>query len=91
MNKYAEETIKMYEQEMVTVIPQNSPGFVKEFCLKNKGETIQQDLYRSLVGKLLYYVVKIGLECANTVRELIQHLVDPGDQHWRAMKSLLGI
>ena len=46
--------------------------------------------YRSLVGKILYFVKKVSPVCANACRELSQHLENPGDAHWNALERLLG-
>ena len=48
------------------------------------------DEYRSLVGKLLYYTVKIGLDCANATRDLARHMSNPGKAHWHAMERKVG-
>jgi len=80
----------MYEKEFGEVRKYETPGFVREYVVINKGELIKQDFYRSLVGKLLYYVIKIGVDCANAVRELSQHVINPGTEHWREMKRVVG-
>ena len=48
------------------------------------------DEFRSLLGKLLYYTVKIGLDCANAVRDLARHMSSPGVDQWRAMERVVG-
>ena len=48
------------------------------------------DEYRSLVGKLLVYVVKIAPDCANAVRDLARHMANPGQLHWKAMERVVG-
>ena len=60
-------------------------------CLrKNKGEVILHGKYRSMVGKILYFVKKVSPICANACRELSQHLDSPGESHWCAVERLLG-
>ena len=57
---------------------------------KNDGEILLHGEYRSIVGKILYYVRKISPICANACRELSQHLENPGTAHWKAVERLLG-
>ena len=42
-----------------------TPGYPNQVLQKNEGETVDIDNYRSLVGKLLFYIVKVGPDCAN--------------------------
>lgn len=48
------------------------------------------DEYRSLVGNLIYYTIKIAPECANAIREMLQHMSNPGLEHWKAMSKFIG-
>ena len=41
--------------------------------------------YRSLVGKLMYYTIKVGPDCANIARDLARHMANPGKEQWKAM------
>ena len=68
----------------------STPGFPGTVLSKNRGETIKNKEYRSLVGKILYFVKKISPVCANACRELSQHLDNPGETHWQALERLLG-
>ena len=42
------------------------------------------------VGKAMYYVSKIAAKCANAVWELLQHMTNPGEEHWKAMDCFCG-
>ena len=44
----------------------------------------------SLVGKLLYYTVKVDPDCANAVRDLARHMSKPGTDQWKAMERVVG-
>jgi Reverse transcriptase (RNA-dependent DNA polymerase) len=70
--------------------PAMTPAFPGQVLCKNDGNTILHKEYRSLVGKLLYFVKKIGPVCANACRELSQHLENPGTAQWNAVERLLG-
>ena len=61
MEKYAKDIIETYESYYKQVSPCDSPGFVKEYLVSNKVEMKMQEEYRYLVGKLLYYTIKIGI------------------------------
>jgi len=42
--------------------------------------------YWSIVGKLMYYMTKIGPELANAVWELAGQMVKPNKEHWKALE-----
>ena len=67
-----------------------TPGFPGVTLDKNVGETIMLDEYRSLVGKILFYVVKIGPDCGNASRDLARHMSNPGEEHWKSMGRIVG-
>ena len=64
-----------------------SPGTVLE---KNKGGPIEQTMYQSIIGKMLYISTKISPFISNAVQELATHMDNPGQQHWDAVKKLAG-
>jgi hypothetical protein len=53
-------------------------------------ETIMQTEYRSVVGKALYLVKKLFVECSNPVKELVKHFSNPGEEHWKAIEKFVG-
>lgn len=67
-----------------------TPGYPNQVLQKNEGETVDIDNYRSLVGKLLFYIVKVGPDCANAGRDLARHMSNPGTEHWKAMGRMAG-
>ena len=69
-----------------------TPGFPGTTLKKNIEEDnpIDLDAYRSLVGKVMYYMMKIGPDCANAAREVSQFMSNPSNEHWRAMERLIG-
>jgi hypothetical protein len=70
--------------------PSTIPALPSTSLCKNDSETMLHGEYRSLVGKILYFVRKISPVCANACRELSQHLENPGNAHWKAVERLLG-
>jgi hypothetical protein len=67
-----------------------TPGMPGKVLLKNEGETINLDDYRSIVGKIMYYTTKMGPELSNAARELASHLSNPGEEHWKALERCVG-
>lgn len=90
MNEYAKDIIAYHEKLFGKMRTFETPGYPGDFLLKNEDECVMQSEYRSLVGKLLYYTIKIGPECGNAIRELTQHVINPGMSHWRALHRVVG-
>ena len=67
-----------------------TPGLPGVCLRKNTSEAIKHAEYRSMVGKILYFVKKVSPVCANACREMSQHLENPGEDHWTAVERLLG-
>ena len=67
-----------------------TPGLPGTSLTKNDDDTLLHGEYRSMVGKILYFVKKVSPTCANACRELSQHLENPGPAHWKAVERLLG-
>ena len=91
MKRNAEEIISYYEKVTGTKAKiAKTPGLQNFMLEKNEDEIYMLDEYRSLVGKLLFYVVKIAPDCANAVRDLARHMANPGPLHWKAMERVVG-
>ena len=67
-----------------------TPGFPGKMLSKNEGEIVNINAYRSLVGKLLYYMTKVAPEMANAVRDLSSHMSNPGEDHWKSLERCIG-
>jgi hypothetical protein len=93
MNDMAKAIIDYYEKYVgLTIKEAKTPGFPGTTLTKStdeQAEGIDTDKYRSLVGKIMYYVVKIAPGCANAVRELSQFMSLPTAEHWEAMERLM--
>jgi hypothetical protein len=55
----------------------STPAFPGIVLRKNPDKVTLHKEYRSMVGKLFYFVKKVGPICANACRELSQHLENP--------------
>jgi hypothetical protein len=70
-----EDILKSYEQatgKQATIAP--TPGYPGLVLSKYTRTPIKLGEYRSLVGKLIYYMTKIAPDISNAVRELSTHL-----------------
>ena len=67
-----------------------TPGFPGKMLSKNVGAIVNLKAYRSLVGKLLYYMTKVAPEMANAVRDLSSHMSNPGEDHWKSLERCVG-
>jgi len=68
--------------------PAKTPGYPGK-CLKKSAEAeeeVKTTQYWSLVRKLMYYMMNVGLELANPVRELARQMVKSNKEHWKAVK-----
>ena len=91
MEKKVNDIVKFFEDvtgEDVTIY--DTPGFPDSVLKKNEGGTIKFEAYRTLVEKLMFYTTKVGLKQSNAVRDLSRHMENPGEQHWMAMKRVVG-
>ena len=52
----------------------------------DEDEIIKLEDYRSIVGKLLYFVTKIKPSMSNAVREVSSHMAKPTKAHWKALE-----
>jgi hypothetical protein len=68
----------------------STPGYPGKYLQKNEGDTIDLDPYRSIVGKIIYYMTKIGPDLSNAVRDLSAHLSNPGEEHWKSLERCVG-
>lgn len=91
MNDKANEVIQSYEKATGhTPRRQKTPGKPGEVLVKNEGSVIKHDEYRSVLGKLMFYVTKSAPECSYACGQLARQMHNPGDQHWEAMGRIVG-
>jgi hypothetical protein len=91
MKKYQDDIISDWEQVTGTKSrPANTPGFPGESLMKNTGDEVDKENYRKILGRLMWFTRKLMPECGNAIRELATSMDNPGEEHWRAMKRLVG-
>jgi hypothetical protein len=91
MPKMIEEISEKFEKATgKKTIAYDTPGTPGKSWRKNEGAMIELDVYRSIVGNIMYYASKIPPDKSNAVRELAGHLSNPGAKHWRALERCVG-
>jgi len=91
MRDYVKDAQKMFTDAVGRPArPAKTPGYPNTSLVKNTGDVIMKDEYRSLTGKIMYFVKKIRPEAANAARELASHMDSPGEAHWKAMERIFG-
>ena len=91
MDDKAKEVIRSYEQATgLTPRIQKTPGKPGEVLTKHEGTPHKHADYRSVLGKLMFYVTKISPECSYACGQLARQMHNPGEQHWEAMGRIIG-
>jgi hypothetical protein len=91
MPKLVDQIIKMYEDHVGYEIKEyGTPGTPGFSLTKNKGEQLDTEKYRSIVGKYMYLVTKLFTEGSNTARELTRHFSNPGEDQWKELERAVG-
>ncbi len=67
-----------------------TPGYPGTVLKKYEGTPKLHEQYRSIVGKILYLMTKVGPDLSNAARELSAHLSSPGEEHWKALERCVG-
>ena len=72
------------------IVPVKSPIDVNLHVSKNTGENKAQNEYASILGSLMYVMncTRPDIACAGS--KLSRFTVSPNENHWKAMKRLLG-
>jgi len=61
-------------------------GISRQVFTKSNGNQRGGENHWLIVGKLMYYMTKVGLELANPIRELAGQMMKPNKEHWKAVK-----
>jgi hypothetical protein len=91
MESYLSDAVKKFE-ELTGKEVRNyaTPGRAHTCLEKYDGDPVNQEEYRSHVGKILFAIKKVLPDCANAIRELSSHLQCPSKEHWLALARLFG-
>jgi hypothetical protein len=90
-NKLVQDIIDRFK-EATGKSPKDSdlPATPGHTTLKHDGDPIQPSDYRSIVGKIMYLVVKLMPEGANAARELSRQFGNPSKEHWKELEKFVG-
>ena len=72
------------------IVPVKTPIDVNLHLSKNTGENKAQNEYASILGSLMYVMNYTRPDIACAVIKLSRFTVSPNENHWKAMKRLLG-
>ena len=92
MSKYIAGAVADYEASRgVELTTQPTPAAPGSSLIKLPEEVESTDMseFRKFVGKILYAVMKVLPDCANTIRDLTCHMARPGDDHWKALMRMM--
>jgi hypothetical protein len=91
MKRKLQEIIKSYEEYIgKTVRAYKTPGAPSTVMKKNEKEIENISEYRSIVGKVMFYASKLGPKLVCSSRELATHMSNPGEEHWKGIKHMVG-
>ena len=91
MERKCEDLIKSYEDYAKKLCKiRKTPAAPGSVLNKHDGDAVNVEMYRSFVGKLMFYATKVGPKIVNATRELATHMSCPGDAHWKAIGHLVG-
>jgi hypothetical protein len=91
MPKLIKEIITNYKKATGKEAKLSSVAATPVKCLrKHEGQPVMLDEYISLVGKVMHYTTKLAPELSNAARELVSHLLNPGDEHWIELGKCVG-
>ena len=91
MDDKAKEIIQAYQKATgKTPKSYKTPGKPGEILVKHDGDPVMHSEYRSILGKLMFYVTKISPECSYACGQLARQMHRPGEAHWEAMHRLIG-
>ena len=72
------------------IVPVKTPIDVNLHLSKNTGENKAQNEYASILGSLMYVMNCTRQDIACAVSKLSRFTISPNENHWKAMKHLLG-
>ena len=58
-----------------------TPGKPRSFLSKNTGKVVDFEMRHSLVGKIMFFVTKVGTTLCHALSYLAAHMSNPGKPH----------
>jgi hypothetical protein len=91
MPKKVREIIELYEEHIGESAKEYKIPATAGLCAdKWIEDPMEHTMYRRIVGKIMFLVVKLFPEGANAARELARHFSNPGPIHWSEFGKYVG-
>jgi hypothetical protein len=93
MTEYLDSMVRDFETDMSDSIKTfSTPGAAVTPPLRSspEDEIILNEKFRSYVGRIMFACGKTEPTLSNACRELTAHLTAPNEEHWTALKHLMG-
>jgi hypothetical protein len=93
MTDYLEAIVRDFETDVNAKVKEHkTPGAAVTPPLRStpEDEIVLQELYRSYVGRIMFACGKSEPAISNACRELTCHLNAPNEEHWNALRHLIG-
>jgi hypothetical protein len=93
MTDYLQAIVRDFEKDLeLKLKEQKTPGAAVTPPLRSTedDEIVMRELYRSYVGRLMFACGKTEPTLSNACRELTCHLNAPNEEHWNALRHLIG-
>jgi hypothetical protein len=91
MPQHVNGIIKTYEDHTGEEAKEfETPGSPGKSTEKFLGEAHEPEMYRKIVGKIMYLVTKLYPEGSNAARELARQFGNPSKEHWKELERFIG-
>ena len=92
MEDKANKIIRSCEQATTGLTPrvQKTSGKLGEVLMKHEGEPEINSEYRTVLGKLIFYVTKVSPECSYACGQLACQIHNLNKSHWKAVGRIIG-
>lgn len=87
---YIRDILNEYRDKFGEIRTFPTPGYPGFALLKNDGEPVLKPEFLSCQGKIMFAMKKTCPEISNAVREMAQHMSNPGEVHWKSMTRMMG-
>jgi len=89
MDKKIANIVRVYEEHIGKEAKiYDTPRKPNEYLGKHDGEPVEIEKYRSLVGQIMFFTIKLGLKLGNSTRALSGFMSNPNELHWIALGQI---
>ena len=91
MRDLCEEIVQITEKHLGRMVKeQDTPARPNETFEQDKSGVVNDKMYRTIIGKIMYLTYKLMIEGINTAKEMSKFFMRPQKHHWRAIEQLIG-